>query len=377
MRRCISAIKVPSAALLAVCTVMSYVSGADVAPAKAISLGHVVVWTEDLEATSRFLTDIVGWRRHPMKFGISSSDRTTGGMDLAFIDANGMWIKLVSPTSPGNATDVLRSKGNGALGEIVVLTPDLDELARDMKRKDIALENMDGTPWKNGQGVRLEIQRSGVRQSVGARVGYFPLASTRGTSVAAIEHRVEDPTNVLSERDRTWSRDSTHSAVPRLDRIAIIVRDIEFSARFYTEVLGFKRHPLEFGLDSTTNAESGGMKGAFIDTGGVWIALIQPVGEGPLMDYLERKGDGHIAELIAEVDDLGAYYDAMKLRGIALVDTRGRPLDESKKAHVLEPYGDRIAYFPAEVSQGLTIEVFQRGPTAASLLRQRDAVRLQ
>ncbi len=352
---------------------------AAVAPASAprVTLGHVAVWAEDIEATSRFLTDVVGWRRHPMRFGIDSSDRTIGGIDLANIDANGLWIELVSPTSPGAAMDVLKAKGNGAIGELVVLSTDFDGLAKEMKQRGITLQNMDGTDRKGPEAISLAIEQDGVRRPHSLRVGYWPSEVSRGTAVEVVEYSPGVPENVIAIREQTRQREPFPAGTPRLDRICIIVKDIDASARFYTEVLGFRRIPLEFGLDGATNAQSGGMKGAFIDTGGVWLALVQPVGPGPLMDYLEKKGDGHVAELIAEVDNLDAYYDAMKARGITLVDTRGEPLSEQKKAHVLEPYGDRIAYFPTSVSHGMVIEVFQRGSTPASLMRQRDALQVR
>lgn len=342
-----------------------------------VTLGHVAVWAEDIEATSRFLTDVVGWRRHPMKFGIDSSDKTIGGIELANIDANGLWIELVSPTSPGAAMDVLKAKGNGAIGELVVLSTDFDGLAKDMKQRGITLQNMDGTDRKGPEAVRLVIEQDGVRRPTSLRVGYWPPEVSRGTAVEVVEYATNTPENIITIREQTRQREPFPAGTPRLDRICIIVKDMDASARFYTEVLGFRRIPLEFGLDAATNAQSGGMKGAFIDTGSVWLALVQPVGPGPLMDYLEKKGDGHVAELIAEVDDLDAYYDAMKARGITLVDTRGEPLSEKKKAHVLEPYGDRIAYFPTSVSHGIVIEVFQRGSTPASLMRQRDALQVR
>ncbi len=66
-----------------------------------LRLDHIAVWVGDLEKTSKFLTDIVGWKRHPMEFGVSPEDETTGGMEGVFFDANGVWLELILPTSPG------------------------------------------------------------------------------------------------------------------------------------------------------------------------------------------------------------------------------------------------------------------------------------
>ena len=62
----------------------------------------------------------------------------------------------------------------------------------------------------------------------------------------------------------------------------------------------------------------------------------------------------------------------MKARGIQLESTDGTPLSDEEKATVLDPSGDKIAYFPREVSCGMTIEIFERGPRETSLIHQRD-----
>lgn len=159
---------------------------------------------------------------------------------------------------------------------------------------------------------------------------------------------------------------------PRVDRIAIIVRNSEESARFFTETLGLRRHPDTIDLDGASNPESGGIHVVFVDANGVWLALVQPVGPGPLNGYLDAHGDGVIAELIVEVPDLAESYDRMAARGIGLVNTRGEPVDPVTKAHVLAPFGDRIAYFPTAATGGLTIELVERGDPATSLLEHRD-----
>ena len=62
----------------------------------------------------------------------------------------------------------------------------------------------------------------------------------------------------------------------------------------------------------------------------------------------------------------------MQAKGVQLSSIDGTPLDAGRKANVLEPYGDKLAYFPTDVSRGMVIEIFQRGPRKASLIHQRD-----
>jgi catechol 2,3-dioxygenase-like lactoylglutathione lyase family enzyme len=339
-----------------------------------VRLDHASVWVEDIEATSRFLTEIVGWKRHPLSFGIDAKHSSTGAMDLAFIDANGFWLELVSPTSPGPGMDVLKNRGDGHIGELAFEPRDYDSALASMKARGIPMLNMDGTPLKSeGGAITQSVHHDGALTPSDIRIAYWPKDRTYGTSVEMYEYRPGVPTDAFTIRNRTRQQGSAPPNTPRVDRIAIIVADIERSARFYTEVLGLKRHPETFPLNGATNSRSGGMNVTFIDANGIWLALVQPVGPGPLMDYLTEKGDGYIAELIAEVDDLGQYYDAMKAKGIQMVDTSGAPVDDLEKAHVLEPFGDRIAYFPTSVSHGMVIEISQRGPRNTSLIHKRDA----
>ena len=340
-----------------------------------MQLGHVAIFVDDIEAASTFLTQTIGWRRHPMAFGVPEAESTTGGMDLAFIDANGLWLELVAPTSPGPGKDILARQGSGFIGELAFETREFDRVRTAMQSKGIVLQAMDGTPLANDGAIRQGLGKGGASHDRSVRIAYWPVELSRGTSVEVFEYRTDGKDDVFTIRDRTWTSQPFPPNTPRLDRIAIIVADAERTARFYTDVVGLKRHPETFKLDGGANERSGGMQVVFVDAGGVWLALVQPVGPGPLMDYLTAKGDGFIAELIAEVDDLGAYYDAMKAKGIHMVDTSGNPLDDSEKAHVLEPYGDRIAYFPTSVSHGIVIEISQRGPAATSLIAKRDTWR--
>lgn len=338
-----------------------------------LRLDHIAVWVEDLDSTSHFLTDIVGWQRHPMTFGVSAEDETTGGMEGVFFDANGFWLELILPTSPGPGMDILNKEGPGSIIEINFEPDDYDAILAEMKAKGIAMENMDGTPLSIDGGTIKEGVREGDSiDEKGQRIAYWPKAISRGSTVEIYETNEDDEDALLTIRDRMWAGETSRATGPRVDRIAIFVEDLERTAGFYTDVMGLKRHPMKFGLDGGANADTGGMRGTFIDAGGVWLALIQPVGEGPLLDLLREKGDGYLAELIVEVDDLDAYYDSMKAKGIQLESTDGSLLSDHKKSSVLDPYGDKLAYFPRDASCGMTIEIFERGPRNTSLIHHRD-----
>ena len=334
-----------------------------------LRLDHVVVWVDDMERTSTFLTGVMGWPRHPLEIGIDA-DETTGGMRGAFFDAGGFWLELILPTGPGPGMDILNEKGAGAMVEINFEAVGYDAVLERMQAQGIGMLNMDGTPLRKRGTIQEGVIEAGEIEEPGQRIAYWPTSLTRGTSVEVYERG--DETSLIVRRDEEWGLPPRDPKIPRLDRIAIFVEDLEESARFYTEVLGLERHPMRFGLEADANQEVGGMSGAFIDAKGLWLALVQPRGSGPLMDTLKEKGDGYLAELIVEVDDLDRFYADLQLQGIQLLDIDGNPFSGSEKGSVLEPYGDRIAYLPEDVSCGMTIEVCQRGPRETSLLHLRD-----
>ena len=338
-----------------------------------LRLDHAAIWVEDMEKTVSFLTDVVGWRRHPMEIMVSAEDETTGGMEAVFVDANGLWLEMILPTSPGPGMDILKEKGDGAIIEINFEPDDYDAVLQDMKAKGIPMFNMDGSPLGEDGGLIKEgVVDEGDFEHTGQRIAYWSTEQSRGTTVEIFEVLKDDAVNLINQRDTQWQKEALSQQGPGMSHISVVVADLEKSAGFYTDVMGLQRHPMKLGIDGGSNEEIGGMKAAFIDAGDVWLELFQPVGPGPLMDMLNEKGDGYIAELCTEVDDISAYYDAMKAKGVQMVGIDGTPLDDNEKCYVLDPYGEKIAYFPAEVSRGMTIEVIERGPRETSILHRRD-----
>ena len=334
---------------------------------------HAAIWVEDMEKTATFLADIVGWKRHPMEIAVSSEDETTGGMEAVFIDGNGLWMELILPTSAGPGMDILREQGAGAIVEINFEPGNYEAVLDDMKARGIPMFNMDGSPLGEDGGVIKEgVVEEGEMENIGQRIAYWSTDLTRGTTVEIYELLKEDETNLLNVRDRTWVNEKPNPGSPRIDHVAILVEDLDSTAGFYTDVMGLRRHPMKIGIDSDSNTGVGGLDISFVDANGVWLELVQPTGPGPIMDLLKKKGDGYVAELIAEVDNLDDYYDQVKAKGVELVNIDGTPFQDGEKCFVLEPYGDKAAYFPKDVSCGMTIEVYERGPRDTSLMHKRD-----
>ena len=334
-------------------------------------LDHAAVWVEDIEKTVSFLTDIVGWRRHPMVVEVSPDDPTVGGMHAVFIDANGLWLELILPTSEGPGMDILRQVGDGAIVEINFEPADYEAALEDMRTRGIPMFNMDGSPLGE-DGGRIDEGVAGMADTheTGQRIAYWSTELSRGTTVEIYEVIPGDETNLLNIREKQWAQEYQTPTGPRMSHVAIVVEDLDATASFYTDVMGLERHPMAFNLEAEGNESIGALEACFVDANGIWIELFQPKGPGPLMDLLQAKGDGYVAELVAEVDDIAAYYDEMKAKGVTMAGIDGAPLSEQQKYARLEPFGDKIAYFPEEISRGITIEIIERGPENTSVMHR-------
>ena len=168
-----------------------------------LSLDHAAIWVQDMEKTVSFLTDVVGWRRHPMEIMVSDEDETTGGMEAVFVDANGFWLEMILPTSPGPGMDILKEKGDGAIIEINFDPGDYDAVLQDMKAKGIPMFNMDGSPLGEDGGVIKEgVVDEGDFEHTGQRIAYWSTELTRGTVVEIFEVIKGDELNLINQRDR-------------------------------------------------------------------------------------------------------------------------------------------------------------------------------
>ena len=334
-------------------------------------LEHVAIWAADLEKTEAFLADALGWRRHPLEFGVREDSTVFGGMKLAFIDANGFWLELVQPTTEGPGMDFLRQKGNGSIVELDFFVDDFDKSVELLRAKGIEPMGMDGKPMVNGGLLQEWAKIDGKIRDADERLAYLPVDVARGTS---IELGWEYPSGVVFYRDETWGpNERTPSNTPRMDHVTVAAADLEKSVDVYTKVLELKRVKGVPGVrrDWMGVTESG--QTWIHGNAGVWVNIVAPTGaagEKVLAD--PRFGEGNIMELAAEVQNIDEFYDAMKAKGIVMTAGDGVPLPAGSKA-VSTPTGDRYAYFPLDRSEGLRLMVFERARNGA--MTQRDGAK--
>ena len=127
-----------------------------------------------------------------------------------------------------------------------------------------------------------------------------------------------------------------------LEHIGIAVSDLEEALALYEEAFGLK-------AESIVALEERNVRVAFLPLGNTKIELLEPMGEGALSRFLERRGEGlhHIA---LGVSDIRGSLKTLKERGIRLVDEAPRPGAE----------GDLVAFLHPRSTRGVLVELCER-----------------
>jgi methylmalonyl-CoA epimerase len=111
----------------------------------------------------------------------------------------------------------------------------------------------------------------------------------------------------------------------KIHHIGIAVKSLE-REKFWNEYFGIETEEIKEIPDQK-------VKIAFIPIGEVKIELLEPVGEGAVSKFLEKRGEGihHIAIQVTDIEDV---LTRMKASGIALIDETPRQGAEGKIAFV-------------------------------------------
>lgn len=333
-----------------------------------LRLDHLAIWVSDMEKTTSFLRDVVGFKQHPMEVIVSDDDPTCGGMLAYFIDGNGLWLEMILPTSAGPGMDMLEEFGDGAIVEVnfEAVNEDYMNIINDMESKGVGLLAMDGSPLVDVGRIDEGVAGNEESQESGQRIAYYPHELTCGTTIEIYELLTEDETNLLTIRNKQWEKEKRDPEAPRADHVAILVEDVEKAARFYTDIMGLKRHLKVFDIPPDSN-NCGAMKVVFVKashTDDVWVQLIQPVSEGHAMDLLNEKGNGYAMEVGIEVKNIDKVYDDAKAKGITMVNFDGSALAAGEKSAV-SASGDKYSYYPLTDSRGLRIKMYQKASGGA------------
>ncbi len=101
-----------------------------------------------------------------------------------------------------------------------------------------------------------------------------------------------------------------------MHHIDFVVRDLNAAAERYSRIFGVE--PL-----GRERLEDRGVELVRFELDNVWLVLVQPVGHGPVSDFLEEHGEGffHIG---FQVDDVNAEARRIDREGIGLVNSTPR-----------------------------------------------------
>jgi len=131
------------------------------------------------------------------------------------------------------------------------------------------------------------------------------------------------------------------SQIKKINHVAIVVKDIDESLKFWETALGLKLHHLE-------EVPSQASKVAFIPVGESEIELVQPTTEDSGMAaYLEKRGEG-MHHLCVEVDDIEAKMQELKNAGVRLINDVPQVLP-----------GRKMAFIHPKSASGVLVELYE------------------
>ncbi len=118
-------------------------------------------------------------------------------------------------------------------------------------------------------------------------------------------------------------------AAQRVDHVSFVVEDLDEALRFYVDTLGLP-------VVKKEESDLHGVKAAFLRAGDVMVEVIEPLKDGPLMDFLRKRGPG-FHHLAFEVPDLPKGLGVVSDAGYRVIDAEPRPGIEGGRISFLHP----------------------------------------
>lgn len=128
-----------------------------------------------------------------------------------------------------------------------------------------------------------------------------------------------------------------------IDHVAIVVKDLERTLRFYTQTLGFKEVFRETVYDQ-------GVEMIGLEAGGSFIELLLPLDEGSPIARFRGDAAAKLHHTAYRVSDIEATLNQLKGAGVRLIDEQPR-----RGAR-----GGLIAFLHPKATDGVLIELCQR-----------------
>jgi methylmalonyl-CoA epimerase len=129
----------------------------------------------------------------------------------------------------------------------------------------------------------------------------------------------------------------------QIDHIAIVVKDLEATARLYTRSLGFKEVFREVLYDQ-------GVETIGLQAGDSFVELLLPLDESSPIARFRGDAETKLHHTAYRVDDIEKKLAELRAAGVRLIDERPR-----KGAH-----GSLIAFLHPMATGGVLVELCQR-----------------
>jgi methylmalonyl-CoA epimerase len=116
----------------------------------------------------------------------------------------------------------------------------------------------------------------------------------------------------------------------RIDHIGVAVEDLDAAIELYGGPFGMPEQHRE-------TVEEQGVEAVLLDVGEGHVELLRPLSDDtPVGKFLQKRGPGlhHVAY---QADDIEAALDALRERGVGLIDERPRVGIQGKRVAFLHP----------------------------------------
>lgn len=130
-----------------------------------------------------------------------------------------------------------------------------------------------------------------------------------------------------------------------IDHVAIVVKDLEATLRFYTEILGFKEIYREIVSDQ-------GVEAVGLEAGRSHVELLLPLDERSAIARYRGDAAAKLHHTAYRVADIESKLSELKARKVRLIDERPRPGVQ----------GSLVAFLHPKATDGVLIELCQPYP---------------
>ena len=141
-------------------------------------------------------------------------------------------------------------------------------------------------------------------------------------------------------------------SIIRINHVAIVVEDLEYSLAFWRDSLGLKLSHVEDVPDQESLV-------AFLPVGDAEVELVKPTSDNSgVARYLKKRGAG-VHHICFEVDNIDSCLQILKERQVRLIN----------EEPIIGTGGKRIAFLHPESTHGVLVELYE-------LTAEEPAIRL-